>query len=180
MQKMHGRNQLEKIVVNAGIGRLATNSANFEEKTLPNVIEEFKAIIGQYPAARRARISIAGFKIRKGMIIGLSAVMRGKRMEQFLARLNAIVLPRVRDFRGIHLKNIDAHGNLNIGIREHTAFPEIIPENSKVDFGLQVTVVPKIKGREKALELYRALGVPLQKLKTEGEKRTTNESRSDT
>lgn len=163
MQKMRNGNSLEKIVVATGIGRLAVNSPNFEEKTLPQVMEEFKIITGQYPAARRARISIAGFKIRKGMVIGLSAIMRGKRMEQFLARLNAIVLPRVRDFRGIHLKSVDEHGNLNIGIREHTAFPEIIPENSKVDFGVQVTVVPKIKGREKALAFYRALGVPLQK-----------------
>lgn len=165
MQKVHSGNQLEKIVVNTGIGRLTTSSPNFEEKGLPNVIEEFKMITGQHPVVRRARISIAGFKIRAGQAVGLSAVVRGKRMEQFLARVNAIVLPRVRDFRGIHLKNIDAQGNLNIGIREHTAFPEIIPENSKVDFGLQVTLVPKIKNREKALELYRALGVPLQKEK---------------
>lgn len=163
---------LEKIVVATGIGRIATTSPNFEEKALPNIIEEFKMITGQYPAVRRARISIAGFKIRQGMVVGLSAVVRGKRMGQLLARVNAIVLPRVRDFRGIHLKNIDGYGNLNIGIREHTAFPEIVPENSKVDFGLQITVVPKIKKREKAIELYRSLGIPLQKekLKTKSEK----------
>lgn len=162
---MHGRNQLEKITVNTGIGRLATGTVNFEEKALPHIIEEFKSITGQHPALRRSRASIAGFKIREGLIIGLSAIIRGKRMDDFLTRLNAIVFPRVRDFRGIQLKNIDGNGNITIGIREHTAFPEIIPEISKVDFGLQVTIVPKIKNREKAIALYRSLGLPLQKQK---------------
>ncbi len=165
MQKMFSRNSLEKIVVNTGIGRLATNSPNFEEKVLPNVIEEFKAITGQHPAVRRARISIAGFKMRAGTVVGLSTTLRGARMRDFLNRLNAIVLPRVRDFRGIRLKNIDGNGNISIGLREHTAFPEISPETSKADFGLQVTIVPKIKNRERVEELYRSLGMPLQKLK---------------
>lgn len=154
---------LEKIVVNTGIGRLATNSINFEEKVLPGIIEEFKAIAGQRPSIRRVRQSIAGFKIREGMVVGLTATLRGKRMKNFVVRLNSIVLPRVRDFRGISLKNIDQNGNLTIGIREHTTFPEIAPEQSKSDFGLEVTLVPKICGREKAIELYRLLGVPLQK-----------------
>lgn len=162
---MRVRNQLEKIVVNTGIGRLAANTVNFEEKTLPAVLHEFKSITGQHPALRRARASIAGFKIREGSIVGLSAIMRGRRMSDFLTRLNAIVFPRVRDFRGIQLKNIDGNGNLTIGIREHTAFPEIIPEMSKVDFGLQVTIVPKVKNRGQAIALYRSLGVPLQKEK---------------
>ena len=128
-------------------------------------MEEFKSIIGQHPAFRRARTSVAGFKIREGMVIGLSATMRGKRMHGFLARLNAIVFPRVRDFRGIPLKNIDENGNLNIGIREHTAFPEIFPETSKIDFGLQVTIVPNAKNKEQAVAMYRSLGIPLQKEK---------------
>lgn len=162
--------KLEKVVVNTGIGRLSTQSPNFEEKALVEVTNDFKAIVGQHPAVRRARISIAGFKTRKGQVIGLSATVRGKRMADLIARVNAAVFPRVRDFRGISLKNIDEHGNLNIGIRDHTAFPEIIPENTNVDFGLQITVVPKIKNRDEALALYRSLGIPLQKLKVKSEK----------
>ena len=86
-------------------------------------------------------------------------------MRDFLERVNAIVYPRVRDFRGIPVKNIDANGNLTIGIREHTSFPEIVPENSKVDFGMEVTFVLKVQGKEKAVEIYHALGIPLQKPK---------------
>ncbi len=156
---------LQKIVVNTGIGRLSTSNAHFEEKILPEIIAEFKAITGQQPALRKARASIAGFKLRQGMIVGMNATLRGKRMRDFLERLNAIVLPRVRDFRGIDPKNIDGNGNLTIGIKEHTAFPEIVPENSKIDFGLEVTMVPLVRGRERSIALYEALGVPLKKEK---------------
>lgn len=156
---------LEKIVVNAGIGRLATGNAHFEEKILPEAVTEFKTITGQQPALRRARASIAGFKLRQGMVIGMSATLRGKRMRDFLERLNAIVFPRVRDFRGIDPKAIDSSGNLTIGIKEHTSFPEIIPENSKVDFGLEVTIVPKIRRRDGAADLYASFGIPLKKSK---------------
>jgi large subunit ribosomal protein L5 len=156
---------LHKIVVNTGVGRMATSNAHFDEKVLPEIMAEFKAITGQHPALRRAVKSIAGFKLRQGTVVGMNATLRGRRMRDFLNRLNSIVFPRVRDFRGIPVKNLDANGNLTIGIREHVAFPEIVPENSKADFGVEVTLVLKEQGAENALETYRALGIPLQKEK---------------
>lgn len=153
---------LEKIVVNVGLGKMR-NLTQFEEKLLPEVIKEISVITGQKPAVRRAKKSIAGFKTRTGDIIGLQTTLRGKRMKDFLARLINIVFPRVKDFRGIDLKNIDGGGNLNVGFKEQSAFPEINIEASKVNFGLQVTVVPKLRKREKAIELYRSLGLPLKK-----------------
>lgn len=157
------KGKLEKIVVNSGFGRLATQPS-FEEKLLPELSREFAAITGQKPAPRRARKSISGFKIREGLVVGMVATLRGKRMADFLERLVQVVLPRIRDFRGIPLKNVDAAGNLNVGIREQFAFPEVAPESSKVNFGVQVTVVPKqAKNRDAAISFYRELGVPLQK-----------------
>lgn len=160
-------NGLEKIVVNCGVGRLATSNAHFEEKILPAVLAEFKTIVGQQPTIRKAKASIAGFKLRQGTVVGMNATLRGKRMKDFLARLGTIVLPRVRDFRGIDPKNIDANGNITIGVKEHTAFPEIIPENSTVDFGLEVTMVPQLRGRnpEDAKAFYETLGIPFKKPK---------------
>lgn len=154
--------KLEKIVVNTGLGRLSPQP-NFQEKVLPEVIKELAAITGQKPSPRPAKKSIAGFKLRQGTTIGLKVTLRGKRMMEFLRKLNAIVLPRLRDFRGIGLTSVDPNGNVSIGIREQTTFPEIAPDHSKVDFGLEITIVPAVKGREEAIALYRELGVPLKK-----------------
>lgn len=156
--------QLEKAVISSGVGKLSSQPA-FAEKILPELMREFALITGQKPKTNPARASIAGFKIRTGQVVGLTATLRGKRMEQFLHKLISIVLPRIRDFRGIPLSAVDAGGNLNIGIRDHLAFPEISAEASKVGFGIQVTVVPKraIGNRDAAFDLYRKLGVPLQK-----------------
>ncbi|MEK7114876.1 MAG: 50S ribosomal protein L5, partial [Patescibacteria group bacterium] len=156
------KNKLDKVVVNSGIGRFSSQS-NFEEKFLPELMKELATITGQKPAPRGAKQSIAGFKTRQGNIVGLKVTLRGKRMMEFLNKLNSIVLPRLRDFRGLDLKTVDAGGNLSIGLREQFVFPEILPENSKVNFGIQITIVPKTKKREEAVELYRELGVPLKK-----------------
>ncbi len=164
-QTITAQSVLHKIAVNVGVGRMATSNAHFDEKVLPEIVAEFKAVTGQQPALRHAAKSIAGFKLRQGTVVGMNATLRGKRMTDFIERLNAVVFPRVRDFRGIPVKNIDANGNLTVGIREHTAFPEIVPENSKVDFGMEVTFVLKVQGKEKALDIYHALGIPLQKPK---------------
>ena len=177
-QSITAQSVLHKITVNTGIGRLATSNAHFEEKVLPEIIAEFKAVTGQQPALRHAAKSIAGFKLREGTIVGMNATLRGKRMRDFLERLNAIVFPRVRDFRGIPTKCIDANGNLTIGIREHVAFPEIVPENSKVDFGMEVSFVLKVqdKNKEKAVAIYHALGLPLQKPKEPKSKASNTKS----
>lgn len=154
--------KLEKIVINSGIGRLSQQS-NFEEKILPEIIKEMSLITAQKPATTTAKQSIAGFKTRAGQIVGLKATLRRKKMYDFLERLIKITFPRVRDFRGIDLKNIDNKGNLTIGLKEQMVFPEINPETSKIDFGLEITIVSNVKKREEAIELYRQLGLPLKK-----------------
>jgi len=154
--------RLEKIVVNAGIGRLS-QQANFEEKILPEIMKEMSLITGQKPQITTAKKSIAGFKIRQGQIIGLKTTLRRQRMYDFLERLINIALPRLRDFKGIPLKNIDDKGNLSIGFKEQMIFPEINPETSKFDFGLEVTIVSNAKTKEEAIKLYRLLGIPLKK-----------------
>ena len=118
------KTELEKIVVNVGVGRFCTQP-NFEEKILPELIKGIALMTGQHPSTRSAKQSIAGFKIRQGNIVGLMVTLRGNRMIQFLEKLNRVVLPRIRDFRGISLKSIDANGNLSIGIKEHIPFPKL-------------------------------------------------------
>lgn len=153
--------RLQKIIVNVGIGRLI-QQPNFEEKILPELIKELSLITGQKPSAAAAKKSIAGFKTRAGQIVGLKTTLRRQRMRDFLERLIKITLPRVRDFQGINLKNVDNNGNLTIGLKEHLAFSEINPELSKVDFGLEITIVSNTKKREEAIELYRLLGIPIK------------------
>lgn len=156
------KQNIAKVVVNSGIGRLS-QSPNFNDKVLPEVMAEFAAITGQKPAERTARESIAGFKIREGNIVGLMATLRSARMADFLMKVVSVVLPRVRDFRGIPMKAVDENGNLTIGIKENLVFPEIIAEQSKVNFGLQLTIVPKIQSKETAVALYKEIGVPFAK-----------------
>jgi len=152
---------LEKIVINVGVGRLR-QQGQFEEKILPEIIQEVSLITSQKPVTRPAKKAIAGFKTRLGDIVGLKVTLRGKRMFDFFTRFVNVVLPRIKDFRGLDLKSIDASGNLSVGIEDQLVFPEIDADKSKVDFGLEATIVPKIKNREKAIELYKLLGVPLK------------------
>ena len=153
---------LEKIVIDAGIGRISAQPS-FEEKILPQIAKDLAIITGQKAQVRRAKKSIAGFKTREGQIVGLKITLRRKRMVDFFERLIKIVLPRVRDFRGINITSVDGHGVLNVGIREHVVFPEINPEQSPLSFSLGITMAPRIKKREEAIEKLRELGVPLKK-----------------
>ncbi len=153
---------LEKVVVNAGIGR-ASQMPQFEEKILPQVVRDLGLITGQKSQLRPARKSIAGFKMREGQTVGARVTLRGRKCIDFFERLITIVLPRVRDFQGIDLSAIDAHGVLNLGFREQFVFPEVNPEESLFTFSLGVNVVPRTKKRAAAIEAYRALGVPLKK-----------------
>lgn len=154
--------KIQKIVVNVGTGRMS-QQANFTDKLLPAVINELATITGQKPRTNPSKKSIAGFKMRQGAVVGVSVTLRGERMYAFLDKVNKIVFPRVRDFKGLETKGIDGVGNLSIGFREHTVFPEISPEHAKADFGVQVTVVARANTRDEAVELYRLLGVPLKK-----------------
>lgn len=155
------RNFLEKIVVNAGIGRLG-QIPNFEEKGLPQVSRDIALLAGQKPQVRKAKQSIAGFKVREGQVVGLMITLRRAKMVDFFERLIRIVLPRVRDFNGLDLSAIDAHGILNIGIKEHVVFPEVVPEESPLTFSLGINVVPKVRNRQAAIAMYRQFGVPLK------------------
>jgi large subunit ribosomal protein L5 len=156
------RAAIEKIVVNAGVGRLS-QQGGFEEKILPQVMNDLATVTGQKPKVCRARRSIAGFKIREGQVVGLQVTLRGKRMVDFFERLVTIVLPRVRDFRGLDPKVVDAGGTLSIGFREQLVFSEINPEESTLIFPFGVNIVPIRKHRESALADYRELGIRFKK-----------------
>lgn len=162
-QKNSAVSFLEKIVVNVGVGRLR-QQANFDDRILPDILKELASITGQKPATRAARKSIAGFKVRENEIVGLQVTLRGSRMENFLKLTVAAAFPRVKDFRGVEVSQVDQNGNLNVGFKDQYVFPEINPEKSRVPFGLQVTLVPRVKNREAAIDFYRSFGVPLKSL----------------
>jgi Ribosomal protein L5 len=147
--------KVEKIVLNMGLGEAITNS-----KSLENAVEDMTIIAGQKPIVTRAKKSIAGFKLREGMPIGVKVTLRGERMYEFLDRLVSIALPRVRDFRGINPKSFDGRGNYTMGVKEQLIFPEI--EYDKVDKirGMDITVVTSASTDEEALELLKQLGMP--------------------
>ena len=158
------KNAIEKIVVNSSFGKLSTNAPDFNDKVLPEIEAALSAITGQKGQRRPARISISGFKLREGIIIGLKTTLRGARANQFLARVVSIVLPRIRDFHGIKASGVDTDGNLTFGIKEHIVFPEIVLEKARVNFGLEVTVVPRARmDKAEALAFYKGLGLPFEK-----------------
>lgn len=150
--------RLEKIVVNAGVGRAVQDSKHIE-----SVVASLTKITGQKPLVTRARNSIAGFKLREGNPIGVSVTLRGERMYYFLDRLVRIVLPRIRDFRGLSLKSFDPQGNYSIGIREHTAFPEISYEDAANVHGLQVNIVTTAKTKSASQALLSEFGLPFER-----------------
>lgn len=147
-----------KVVLNVGAGEAVTSKGVLEK-----IQEQLATISGQRPVITRARMSISAFKIRKGLPIGVKVTMRGKTMWEFLEKLTKIVIPRLRDFRGIQDKNVDNHGNLNLGFSEQTIFPEI--EFDKIDKirGLEVTVVTNARSHEKGKKLFELLGIPFKK-----------------
>ena len=153
--------KLQKVVLSVGVGRLSQQS-NFD-KILPEIISDISLITGQKPATTSAKKSIAGFKVREGQTVGLKVTLRRNKMKDFFEKMINIVFPRVKDFRGIDIKNVDRNGNLTIGIKEHVVFPEINFETLKVDFGVEVSIVSNAKTREEAIELYKLLRIPFKK-----------------
>ena len=149
--------KLEKIVVNMGVGEAAQDS-----RRLDGAMEDLARITGQKPQLRRARKSIAGFKIRDGMPVGARVTLRGERMWEFLDRLITIALPRVRDFRGINPRSFDGRGNFALGLREQTIFPEVSYDSIDTTRGLDVAVVTSAESDEEARELLRMLGMPFR------------------
>lgn len=149
--------RLDKIVVNVGYGHHKDDKAYKEA-----VVENLAQITGQKPIITKARLSIAGFKLREGQEIGAKVTLRGKRMQDFCYRLVNIVLPRVRDFRGLPADSFDGHGNYSIGLREHTVFPEISYEDVNQTHPLEITVVTTTDSDEESAELLHRLGFPFQ------------------
>ncbi len=141
-----------------GMGEAIQNS-----KVLDDAVEEMAAIAGQRPTVTRAQKSIAAFKLRQGMPIGARVTLRGERMWEFLDRLIAVALPRVRDFRGVPSKSFDGRGNYTLGIRDHLIFQEI--DFNKVDKpkGMNITIVTTAGNDERAQYLLRELGMPFQR-----------------
>ena len=148
---------LEKIVVNMGVGEAVVNS-----RALDGAMEDLARITGQKAQLRRARKSIAGFKIREGMPVGARVTLRGERMWEFLDRFISIALPRVRDFRGVSPASFDGHGNYAIGLREQVIFPEISYDSIDATRGLDVAIVTTTESDEEARELLRLLGMPFR------------------
>ena len=149
--------RLEKIVVNMGVGEAVQNS-----RALDGAMEDLARITGQKAQLRRARKSIAGFKIREGMPVGARVTLRGERMWEFLDRLISVALPRVRDFRGVSPRSFDGHGNYALGLREQLIFPEISYDAIDATRGLDVVVVTTTESDEEARELLRLLGMPFR------------------
>jgi large subunit ribosomal protein L5 len=149
--------RLEKIVVNMGVGEASQNS-----RALDGAMEDLAKITGQRAQMRRARKSIAGFKIREGMPVGARVTLRGERMWEFLDRLVSVALPRVRDFRGISPNSFDGRGNYALGLKEQLIFPEVSYDAIDTTRGLDVAVVTTTESDEEARELLRLLGMPFR------------------
>jgi len=151
--------KLKKIVLNVGTGTAIKKDKNKNEL----IADRLAKITGQKPAMRGAKKSIASFKIRQGDPIGIVATLRGKRMYAFLEKLINVALPRTKDFRGISRKAVDNVGNLTIGIKEHTIFPETADEDIKDVFGLSITLVSTAKNKEEGFAFYELIGIPFKK-----------------
>ena len=150
--------KLEKVVINMSVGDAIQNS-----KALEAAVRELTTISGQKPVVTKAKKSIAAFKLREGMSIGAKVTLRGERMYVFLDKLFNIVLPRIRDFRGLNRKSFDGRGNYNLGLREQLVFPEI--DFDKVDKarGMDIVIVTTARTDEEATEFLTEMGLPLQK-----------------
>jgi len=149
--------RLEKIVVNMGVG-----SAITEKKHLEEAIDALAQITGQKPVITRARKSIAGFRLREGVAIGCKVTLRGARMYEFLDRLIALALPRVRDFRGLSPRAFDGRGNFSLGLAEQLVFPELNPDKYSRAQGMNVTIVTTTNSDGEARSLLRGFGMPFR------------------
>ena len=150
--------RIRKVVVNVGTGKLRD-----KKDAVETVVSHLTMLTGQKPSPRPARIGVSSFKTREGMVVGYKVTLQGKMMLDFLDRLINLAIPRVRDFRGLDSKAIDRGGNLTLGIKEHIVFPEMVGEDVRTIFGLEVTVVTTAKTREEAHEFFTLLGFPFIK-----------------
>lgn len=149
--------RIDKIVVNAGIGGFRDN-----REAVESFEEELAQILGQRPYPRKARLSEAGFKIKKGDVVGYAATLRGDRMWTFLDKLINIAIPRIRDFRGLDTSSFDEAGNYSLGITEHIIFPEINPNTTKGIRSMQLTIVSSNNDKEINKALLTHIGMPFK------------------
>src|SRR2546426_2270538 len=156
--------RIEKITLNMGVGEAKTDA-----KQLDSAIEELTTIAGQRAQVRRARKSVAQFKIREGMPIGARVTLRGARMYEFLDRLVSIALPRIRDFRGLNPQSFDGRGNFSMGVREQIIFPEINYDDVAAVRGLDIAITTSAAGDQSARGLLRGLGLPFADNRRESE-----------
>src|SRR6186713_3746653 len=147
--------RVQKITLNMGVGEAKQNTA-----MLDAAMDQLAQIAGQKPAVRRARKSIANFKLRQGMPVGAKVTLRGERMWEMLDRLQSIAIPRVRDFRGLNPKSFDGRGNYSLGVKEQLIFPEIDYDSIDVVRGLDITITTSAKTDLEAFELLLGLGMP--------------------
>lgn len=150
--------KVSKIVINMGTGEAYRNKESYAK-----LQAELAAITGQKPKIQAARVSIAGFNLRAGMQVGLTSTLRGARMYSFLEKLISVVLPRLRDFRGVSKKSFDQNGNYTLGFAEHIVFPEIDLSAVAKPHGLEITIVSNAGSKEKGLKLLELLGMPFEK-----------------
>nr|YP_009294587.1 ribosomal protein L5 [Asparagopsis taxiformis]AOM66070.1 ribosomal protein L5 [Asparagopsis taxiformis] len=155
---IHEIPKLTKITINRGLGEASQNA-----KALDNSITEFILITGQKPIVTRAKKSIAGFKIRENVPIGLCVTLRKQKMYDFLSKLINLSLPRIRDFRGINPQNFDGRGNYNLGLKEQLIFPEIEYDSIDKIRGIDIAIVTTAKNDNESLELLKGFGMPFHK-----------------
>ena len=151
--------KIVKVVVNVGFGRRAVAK---DTKALEKIEQDLTKITGQKVSLRKSKKSISGFKLRQGIDVGAAVTLRGRRMYDFIDRLISIALPRSRDFHGLDQGAFDQHGNLSLGIKEQTIFPEVTYESLKDIFSLQVTVTTTSKKKEEGIELLKLMGFPIK------------------
>lgn len=155
-QNIHEVPKIIKIQVNRGLGIDAQNNS-----ILKKSVDEFRVITGQQPIITKAKKSIAGFKVREDMILGVTVTLRGEKMFSFLEKLIHLVLPRIRDFRGLSSKGFDRDGNFNFGLREQLVFPEISYDTVDQTRGLNITIVTTAKTKNEGIALLKEFGFPL-------------------
>jgi large subunit ribosomal protein L5 len=153
---LHQVPAIEKVVINSGV------NATLDKAALQDTVKDISLICGQKPVITKARTSIANFKLREGMPVGVKVTLRGNRMYEFLYGLLSVALPSIRDFRGVATR-LDGRGNYNLGIADHTIFPEISIENVKRTTGMDITIVTTAQTDAEGAELLRLLGMPFRR-----------------
>lgn len=157
--------KIDKIVINTGFGaKISEKTRDEQKKYIDYIVNNLSQICGQKPVLCKAKKSISTFRIREGNIIGAKVTLRGEKMYDFWDRLVNIVLPRTRDFKGIDKKSVDRSGNLNLGIKEHISFPEILTEKASMFFGLEITISTTAKTKDEGLKLFELLDFPFKKV----------------